>query len=82
MDLLQRLSESLRLGKDSDHVNVVGHEAISDERHSVEVHVLAQQLKVPLDRRRNRVRSAVRFHVILAKSEDGRTIGVRLQDNL
>jgi hypothetical protein len=33
-------------GHFSNQVNVVGLEAISDERHSIEVHVLAQQLKV------------------------------------
>ena len=27
-------------------MNMVGHQAISDERHSVEVHILVQELKV------------------------------------
>ena len=46
MGLLQRLSQSLRLRWDGDQVNMVGHEAVSDEGHSLVRDVFPQQLQV------------------------------------
>ena len=38
--------KSISLRRNSDQVNMVGHQAISDEYYSVEIHILVQELEV------------------------------------
>jgi hypothetical protein len=44
--LFQCLRSSISLVRNRDQVDMIGHEAMSDERHSVECYVLPQQVKV------------------------------------